>query len=288
MRAGVPFTDGHVELHQGLPAGIYTIKLTSADAPVLPALTVALGPFNLPEALQAGETYLTQRQYIRAEAVLSDAAEHYPENADAQDLLVLAETLATADPDTYQKEQSEFGVTRSRERTASHLRELLASTKAKFGKRMASIFAARSLDRTAIPDDVIAKIAQETASVVVLQVMAALKERLEAQEAGLKDELLLQVLDGVTQRLKEVDVLRRDLSERIDGLRQDTLKSVDEKFGLVCDALKRHENAVVQIPTAPPDYGPFFRERLGEACWNWIEADYQKSLSRLKIIIAVK
>src|ERR1017187_7168741 len=90
LRAGVPFADGYVELHRGLPAGIYTIKLTSAGAPVLPALTVALQPFNLPEALQVGETYLTRRQYIRAAAVLSETAERYPENADAQDLLVLA------------------------------------------------------------------------------------------------------------------------------------------------------------------------------------------------------
>src|SRR5207247_3147353 len=103
---------------------------------------------------------------------------------------MLAGTLATADPAAYQEEQAEFGIMRSRDDTASRLRDLLASTKAKFGKRMASIFAARSLDRAAIPDEIIAKIAQETASVVVIQVMAALKEHLAAQEAGLKDELL--------------------------------------------------------------------------------------------------
>ena len=182
LRAAVPFADGHVELHHGLPAGIYTIKLTSNDAPVLPALNVTFGPFNLPEALQAGETYLARRQYIRAEAVLRDAAERYPENADTQDLRVLAETLATADPAAYQEEESKFGVMRSRSDTVGHLRELLASTKEKFGIRMASIFAARSLDRTAIPDDVIAKIAQETASTVVLQVMGILKEHLAARE----------------------------------------------------------------------------------------------------------
>ena len=76
----------------------------------------------------------------------------------------------------YQEEQAEFVVKRSRSDTAGHLRELLASTKAKFGKRMASLFAARSLERASIPDEVIAKIAQEIAPVVVLQVMAALKE----------------------------------------------------------------------------------------------------------------
>jgi hypothetical protein len=35
-------------------------------------------------------------------------------NADAQDLLVLTDTLSTADPTAYQEEQAEFGVTRSR------------------------------------------------------------------------------------------------------------------------------------------------------------------------------
>ena len=44
-------------IHRGLSAGIDTIRLTSADAPVL-ALTITLGTFNLPEALQVGETYL--------------------------------------------------------------------------------------------------------------------------------------------------------------------------------------------------------------------------------------
>jgi hypothetical protein len=71
MRAGVSFTDGYVELHRGLPAGTYTVKLTSAGAPVLPALTIALEPFSLPEALEATKTYVARRQYIRATAVLS-------------------------------------------------------------------------------------------------------------------------------------------------------------------------------------------------------------------------
>jgi hypothetical protein len=276
LRDAVPFTDGHVELHRGLPAGMYTIKLTSADASVLPALTVALGPFNLPEALQAGETYLAQRQYIRAEAVLSDAAEHYLENADTQDLLMLAHTLAIADPAAYLKEESEFGVMRSRSDTAKQLRELLASTKAKFGKRMASIFAARSMDRTAIPDDVIAKIAQETASVVVLQVMGALKEHLATREDSSKDRALLDALNGVTKRLEQVEVLRRELSDRIELLRQDTLRSADEKFSLVQTDLQRYSYELARIRVTTTDYSPYFVEKLGQPCWDWIGTDAQE------------
>jgi hypothetical protein len=275
LRAAVPFVDQKVELHRGLSAGSYTVKLTRANAPVS-HFTVALEPFSLPEALEAGEAYVSRRQYIRAEAVLSDATERYPENADAQDLLVLADTLATADPAAYQEEQAEFGVTRARSDTAGHLRELLASTKAKFGKRMASLFAARSLDRAAIPDEVIAKIAQETASVVVLQVMSALKERLEEKEAGLKDELMQQVLDGVTQRLEEVKVIRRELSDRIDLLRQDTLRSADEKFSLVQIDLQRYSDELARIKVTTTNYSPYFAEKLGPACWEWIGPDAQK------------
>src|SRR6266852_5824637 len=84
LRASIPFADEQVELHRGLSGGIYTVKLTSADTPILPAFTISLAHFDLPEALQVGQTCLAERQYIRADAVLSDAAERYPENADVQ------------------------------------------------------------------------------------------------------------------------------------------------------------------------------------------------------------
>src|SRR5712691_10015234 len=45
LRAGVPFADGYVELSRALPAGIYTVKLTSSGAPALPALLIL--PSNL-------------------------------------------------------------------------------------------------------------------------------------------------------------------------------------------------------------------------------------------------
>jgi hypothetical protein len=279
LRDSVPFTDGFLKLHHGLPAGIYTVKLTRADAPVLPALTVALGPFSLPEALQAGRVYVARRQYIRATAVLGDTAERYPENADAADLLVLAETLATADSDAYQKEQSEFGVMRSRTDTASHLRDILASTKTKFRNRMASIFAARSLDRASIPDDVIAKIAQETVSVVVLQVMGALKERLATREDSSKDQALMEALNGVTKRLEEEQVLRRELSDRIELLRQDTLRSDDEKFSLVQTDLQRYSDEIARIRVTTTDYSPYFAEKLGQPCWDWIGPDARKMIN---------
>jgi hypothetical protein len=276
MRAGVPFADGSVKLHGGLPAGIYTIKLTHADAPVLPALTVALEPFSLPEALQAGQAYVARRQYIRATAVLNETADHYPENADVRDLLVLAETLATADPGAYQKEQSEFGVMRSGSDATKRLQNLLTTAKTKFGQRMASIFAARTLERTTIPDDVIAKIAQETASIVVVQVMAALKERLDARESGVKDELLLQVLDGVTERFEEVGVLRRELTDRINLLRHDAVKSADEKFGAVEMALQHFGDELAKRKLRTADYEAFYLKELGQPCWHWISRDARK------------
>lgn len=271
--ANIPLTD--TELHKSLPYGSYTLTISSQGAP-LDRLKFFVEPFSLPEAIETAQSFLSHRQYIRADAVLTDAAERFPDNSDAQDLLVLAQTLATVDPAGYQKEQSEFGVTRSLGDAPRRLHEFLASTKAKFGNRMASIFAARSLDRTAIPDEVIKKIAQETASMTVLHVMGAMKEHLIAREDALKDHVLVEVLNSVTERLGQMDVLRQELRDHIDVVRNDVLKNTDEKFGLVCDALERFDNAVANVPTTPPDYAPFFRERLGDACWNWIEAKYQK------------
>src|SRR5213593_3058847 len=46
LRAAVPFVDQKVELHRGLSAGFYTVKLTRANAPVC-HFTVALEPFSL-------------------------------------------------------------------------------------------------------------------------------------------------------------------------------------------------------------------------------------------------
>jgi hypothetical protein len=202
-------------------------------------------PISLPEALEATKTYVARRQYIRATAVLSETAERYPDNGDAQDLLVLTETLTTADPDAFLKEQSEFGVT-------------------------------RSLDRATIPDEVITRIAQETASIVVLQVMAALQERLDAQEAGLKNTLLLQVLDGVTERLHVVENLRRELADRIDLLTQDAQKSADEKFGSVKEALQHFGDELAKRKLRTADYEAFFEKELGQACWQWITPDARK------------
>jgi hypothetical protein len=269
LGASVAFSAEQIELHHGMSPGIYAIKLTSADVPVS-HFTISLAPFNLPEALQAGENYVARRQYIRATAVLSAAAERYPESADAQDLLMLTETLATADPAAYLKEQSEFGVVRSASDVAKRLRELLASTKSKFGKRMAAIFAARSLDRAAIPDEVVARIAQESASMAVLQVMAALKEILATRENSSKDPALLEFLIGVTKRLDEVEILRRELGDRIELLRQDTLRSADEKFSLVQTDLQRYSDEIARIRVATTDYSPYFAEKLGQPCWDWI------------------
>jgi hypothetical protein len=84
-----------------------------------------------------------------------------------------------------------------------------------------------------------------------------------------------QVLDGITQRLEEVNILRRELGEAINLLRQDTLRSADEKFSLVQIDLQRYSDELARIRVATTDYSPYFAEKLGPACWEWIGPDAQ-------------
>ncbi len=275
MRDAVPFTDGHVELHRGLPAGIYTVKLTSAEAPVLPALTIALEPFNLPEALQAGETYLASRQYIRAAAVLSDAAEHYPESADVQDLLVLAETLAITDPVAYTKEQSEFGVFRSAESMTREASRVFQEARLKFGERVGSLIAGRTLDASAVSDATLARSAETTVSTAVLRSLMLLKEQLEFDKST-EIQPLLRVLGIIASRQELLETFNGELTSGLNTVRSDAQATDDEKFDLAKQLLRRYTDEIAESRIASPDYMPFFRAEVGEACWNWIEGDVQR------------
>ena len=275
LRAGVPFADGYVELHRGLPAGIYTIKLTSAGAPVLPALTVALQPFNLPEALQVGETYLTRRQYIRAAAVLSETAERYPENADAQDLLVLAETLATADPARVQEEQAEFGVFRGAGSMAREASRVFQQARLKFGERVGTLIAGRTLDASTVSDAVLTQSAEAMVSTAVLRSLILLKENLEIQKSA-ENQPLLRVLGIIASRQEHLKTLNGELTKGLDAVRSDARATDDERFALAQQLLQRYTDEIAQCRIASPDYKPFFRDELGEACWNWLGVDVQR------------
>jgi hypothetical protein len=278
LKANVPFADERVELHHGLPAGIYTIKLTSGDAPVLPALTIALEPFNLPEALQAGETYLARRRYIRAEAVLSDAAERYPENADAQDLLVLAHTLATADPAAWQEEQAEFGVFRSVENLTRQASHAFQEARSKFGERVGTLIAGRTLGAVTVSDATLAQSTEAVVSTAVVRSLMLLKKQLEANKSP-QDEPVLRFLTVISGRLEHLEAISGELSSRIDAVRSDTQKSDDDKFALVKELLQHYTDEIARSRIAAPDYEPFFREEVGEACWDWLGVDVQRVFS---------
>ncbi len=275
LRAGVPFADGYVELSRALPAGIYTVKLTSAGAPVLPALPIALEPFNLPEAMQAGETYLAERRYIRAVAVLGAATERYPENAEAQDLLVLAHALATADPVAYQEEQAEFGAFRSAGDMAKQASRLFQAARSKFGERVGALIAGRTLDASAVSDAALELSAEAMVSTAVLRSLMLLKEQLEVKKSA-ENEPLLRVLGVIASHHKHLDTLNSELSRRLEAVRSYAQATEDERFALAEQLLQRYTDEIAESRIASPDYKSFFREQIGEACWNWLGVDVQR------------
>src|SRR5712691_3177164 len=230
LRASMPFTDAQVELDRAMSPGIYTIELTSAGAPIS-RFILALEPFNLPEALQAGEAYLARRQYIRAAAVLSATAERYPENADAQDLLVLAEALATTDPAACLKEQSEFGVARSAGSMAREASRVFQQARVKFGERVGTLIAGRALDASAVSDAALARSAEATVSIAVLRSLMRLKEQLDLDKSA-ENEPLLRVLGVIDSRQEHLKTLNGELSNRLDAVRSDAQATDDEKFAL--------------------------------------------------------
>ena len=73
-----------------------------------------------------------------------------------------------------------------------------------------------------------------------------------------------------------VNILRRELGEAINLLRQDTLRSADEKFSLVQMDLQRYIDELARIKVTTTDYSPYFAEKLGPACWEWLGPDARK------------
>jgi hypothetical protein len=275
LRASVSFADENVALDRAMSPDIYTIKLTSVGAPVLPALTIALAPFNLPEALQAGETYLASRQYIRAEAVLSETAKRYPENADAQDLLMLAGTLAAADPAAYQEEQAEFGVFRSAGSMARQASRAFQEARLKFGERVGTLIAGKTLDKSEVSYAAIPRSAEATVSTAVLRSLMLLKEKLEVQKST-ENQPLLRVLGVIASRQQHLEVLNGELTKNLDAVRSDAQATDDEKFALAEQLLQRYTDEIAESQIVSQDYMPFFREQVGEACWNWLGVDVQR------------
>jgi hypothetical protein len=273
LRASVPFDRPQVELDRAMDPGFYAIEIENSRVPIS-RFNLEIGPFSLPEALECVPAFISRRQYIPAQSVLGDSAARYPQNADIEDLQVLAAALAEEDPAGLQEEESQFGVTRSKGDAARSLRQILGTVKAKFGQRMALMFASRNLDRSAIPDEVIRTIAQETASIVVVEVLSVLEKRLELQSA--RDELLLESMSTVNKRLDRIEDLYRNLNSQIELVRLDDSKSDDEKFEEVKVALQQFGEELAKRHLRTADYTQFFTQALGQNCWNWLSHDVRK------------
>lgn len=92
----------------------------------------------------------------------------------------------------------------------------------------------------------------------------------------------------LADRLERLENLNGELAHRIDAVRQDAVRSVDEKFMLVSQTLARFSDDMAQTCIAVPDYEPFFREELGEACWDWIGVEVQRVFITARICTGTK
>src|SRR5207253_3012945 len=109
----------------------------------------------------------------------------------------------------------------------------------------------------------------------VLRSLMLLKEKLELDKST-EIQPLLRVLGVIAGRQERLETLTDGLAHRLDAVRGDAQATDDEKFALSKQLLQRYTEEIAQSRIASPDYEPFFREELGEACWNWIGADVQR------------
>src|SRR5205823_2135601 len=50
----------------------------------------------------------------------------------------------------------------------------------------------------------------------------------------------------------------------------------DERFALAEQLLQRYTDEIAESRIASPDYKQFFREQVGEACWDWLGVKVQR------------
>jgi hypothetical protein len=145
----------------------------------------------------------------------------------------------------------------------------------KFGERLGALIAGRTLDASAVSDAALALSAEATVSIAVLRSLMRLKEQLEVQQSA-ENETLLRVLGIIASRQEHLTTLTGELSKGLAAVRSDLQATDDEKFALAEQLLQRYTDEIAQSRIAEPDYRPFFRDELGEACWNWLGADVQR------------
>jgi hypothetical protein len=270
----VPLMDARVELAASLPYGFYALTISSDGVPFV-RLKFAIELFSLPDAIETAREFLSRRQYVRAFAVLTDTTQRHPENPDVQDLLCVAHALIASDPKAYAREQEEFVVFRGSGEIAKQALRAFQNARSRFGERVGALIAGRTLDASAVSDEGLALSAEGIVSTAVLRSLILLKNQMEVAKST-PNEPLLRVLRFVAGRLEHLESFNSKLTSGLDAVRSDEQGTDDDKFALAEQLLHRYTEEIVQSRIVAPDYMPFFREQVGEACWNWVRVDVQR------------
>jgi len=272
--ARIPIVQRSETIDTKLPYGFYIVEV-SRDEHSLCRFTFTVEPFSLPEALEAAQDFLSHGQYIRAAAVLTDATDRYPASPDVQDLLCVVQALTATDVESFEREQAEFGTFRSGWSITREASRVFQEARSKFGERVGALIAGRTLDASAVSDAALARSTEAMVSTAVLRSLMLLKEQLEVRKST-QNEPLLRVLTVIASRQEHLGTLNGELSHRLDAIRSDVQATDDEKFALAKQLLQRYTDEIAECRIAAADYRPFFREELGEACWDWIGAEVQR------------
>jgi hypothetical protein len=275
--ARIPILQRWEALDTKLPYGFYVVELLG-DEHSLCRFAFTVEPFSLPEALDAAEEYLAHSQYSRAVAVLEDAGARYPTNGEVWDLLSVVEELAALDPEAIAREGEQFGVFRGPLEWFKGAGTVLQKMRSQFGESVASLLVARKLEPASVSDAVLGSATELPVSLPALRALVVLEQRLREAGEGAqhRDERLEQILTGVTGRLGQLETLTLDLGERLDAIRTEKDRDVEEKFSLVGEQLVQFSKGTRSLGVSLPDFAPVFQETLGEGCWKWIGDDTQE------------
>lgn len=268
--ASIPLGEPQVEIDTGLPYGFYAVEIRK-DEECLGRFTFTIEPFSLPEAVEAALGYLDTAHYGRALAILESAAERYPESKEVWDLRCLARGLAAADPEGFEREREEVGQVRGDEDFAEETRQILEKVKVRFGEDAAYVLTAATLDPSALPEDAASRLKEEKPSLMLLRAIEILSRRLKPS-----DDRVATLLGDLASRPEEVPGLLTTVQQGIEDIRREVRRNVDEKFEAATRLLERLEKDIRTRNVSLPDYELDFRERLGEACWQWMGLDAQK------------
>jgi hypothetical protein len=273
----IPILQRWEVLDTKLPYGFYVVELSGGEHSLY-RFAFTVEPFSLPEALEAADEYLAYSQYSRAVAVLEDAGVRYPNNGEVWDLLSVVEELAALDPEAIEREGEEFGVFRGPREWFKGAGTVLQKMRSKFGESVASLLVARKLEPASVPDDVLGRVTDLPVSLPALRALTVLEQHLREAGDGARrrDERLEQILTGVTGRLGQLETLTLDLGERLDAIRTEKARDVEEKFRLVGEQLVQFSKSTRSVGVSLPDFAPIFQDKLGEGCWKWIGDDTQE------------